>query len=324
MRVMVTGATTPLGAALVEALLATKQVEVILALGLDDKPVREHADVMYRQLDPTRPRVLRDIVWSEARDLAIDVVVHGVSQRSTADKGKKTRSSHVDTARELIFACKSHPTIQRLVYRSFADVYSLQNTATRLLDENAPLEFDPKVPQWLRDRVEADLIMCAHIGGPLQIAVVRCADIVAPDVGSQLWDYLQSRVCLRPLGFDPILNVLALEDAAYALALAARSKAVGVFNIPGRDTLPLSRAIARSHRTDVPVPASLMLPLHGLRRWFARFDLRYDRRVQAFHFGGVLDGSRAARELDFVPTTGVHWPMSWWRELFSRLEKASP
>ena len=157
----------------------------------------------------------------------------------------------------------------------------------------------------MRDRVEADLTVCAHIGSPLQIAVVRCAEIVAPNVGSQLWDYLQSQLCLRPYGFDPMVNVLALEDAAYALALAARSKAVGVFNIPGRDTLPLSRAIARSHRTDVRVPGQFVKP-------------------QRFHFGAVLDGSRAAKELDFVPTSAADWPSSWWRELFARLEKPSP
>lgn len=304
MRVMVTGATTPLGAALIEALIATGDVEAILATGAGERPVREHADVVYRRADLSRSRNLRELIWGDARDLGIEAVVHSAQYQRTAERGRKPGTGAVDAARELIVACTNHPSIRRLVYRSFAEVYSL-NGGSGLLDEKSPLEFAPTTPQWLRDRVEADLAICAHIGSRLQIAVVRCAEIVAPDVGSQLWDYLSSRVCLRPYGFDPIVNVLAIEDAAYALALAARSKAVGVFNIPGRDTLPLSRAIARSHRADVKVPA----PLFGAQR---------------YHFGGVLDGSRAARELDFVPTTGVHWPSSWWRELFSRLERSAP
>lgn len=304
MRVMVTGATTPLGAALVETLLATGAVETVLAIGSGEKPVREHADVTYRRVDVTRPRNLREVIWGEARDLAIDVVIHGAQHLSTAERPRKAGATHVDAARELLVACTSHPSIRRLVYRSFAEVYSLNGGADRL-DEKSPLEFAPSTPSWLRDRVEADLAISSHIGSRLQIAVVRCAEIIAPDVGSQLWDYLKSRVCLRPYGFDPMLNVLAIEDAAYALSCAARSKAVGVFNIPGRDTLPLSLAIARSHRADVPVPSQLL----GSHR---------------FHFGAVLDGSRAARELDFVPTTAVHWPSSWWRELFSRLERPNP
>ena len=304
MRVMVTGATTPLGAALVETMLATGDVDAILAVGSGDRPPREHSEVVYRKLDVTRPRNLREAIWGDARDLAIDVVIHGAQHLPATERARKAGTTDVDAARELLVACTNHPSIRRLVYRSFAEVYSLGG-GRDLLDEKSPLELTPTSPQWLRDRVEADLAVCSQIGSKLQIAVVRCAEIIAPDVGSQLWDYLKGRVCLRPYGFDPMLNVLAIEDAAYALACAARSKAVGVFNIPGRDTLPLSRAIARSHRADVPFPGQLL-------------------GSQRFHFGAVLDGSRAARELDFVPTTGVHWPSSWWRELFSRLDRPTP
>ena len=171
----------------------------------------------------------------------------------------------------------------------------------------------------MRDRVEADLTACAHLGGPLRIAVLRCAEILAPGTGSQLWDYLQSRVCLRPLGFDPMINVLGLEDAAAAVIAALHAPATGVFNIPGRDTLPLSAAITESGRADLPVPGPLMSPLYGLRRWFAGFEFRYDMNLHKFHFGGVLDGTRARRELGFTPRTPVRWPRPWWQVLFQRL-----
>ena len=304
MRVMVTGATTPLGAALIEALLATGEVARVLAIGSGDAPIRDHPEVVYRRVDLTRLRNLRDVIWSDGRELAIDVVVHVMQDPRTIERPRKTSAPSVDAARELILACTNHPTIRRLVYRSSGEVYS-HGGASSPLDEKTPLRAAGSTPQWLRDRIDADLAVCAHIGSPLQIAVVRCAEIVAPGISSQLGEYLRSRLCLRPSGFDPMVNVLSLDDAAYALALAARSKAVGVFNIPGRDTLPLTKAIARSHRTDVPVPGPLMKP-------------------QRFHFSGVLDGSRAARELDFVPTTAADWPDSWWRELFSRIEKAGP
>ena len=38
--------------------------------------------------------------------------------------------------------------------------------------------------------------------------------------GSQLHDYLQSRVCLRPMGFDPMLNVLSVDDAVRAIPVS--------------------------------------------------------------------------------------------------------
>ena len=179
------------------------------------------------------------------------------------------------------------------------------------------------MPQWLRDRVEADLTVCAHQGGSLQIAVLRCAELLAPGTGSQLWDYLSSRVCFRPVGFDPIVNLLSIGDAAAAFSAAVRSTAVGVFNIPGADTLPLSCAIGQSSRADLPMSGMLMAPLYRLRRAIAGFEFRYDLNVRRFHFGGVLDGSRARRELGYAPHTHVRWPRPWWRVLWERLSELS-
>ena len=49
------------------------------------------------------------------------------------------------------------------------------------------------------------------------------------------------------------------------------------------------------------------------------FDFRYDANLRRFHFGGVLDGSRARDLLGYTPETHVAWPHPWWRELFDRL-----
>jgi UDP-glucose 4-epimerase len=320
MRVLVTGATAPLGAALVDALLASDDVELVLAVGRESAgPVGPR--LVYRQLDLTRPRVLHDLVWGEARRRGIDRVVHGMQHRTVADRGAAVHAQNVDATRELVLACIDHPTIRRFVYRSFAEVYALRHTTSDLLDEEAPLDFDPTAPQWVRDRVEADLVACAHLGSSLPIAVLRCAEILAPGTGSQLWDYLQSRVCLRPLGFDPMLNVLSLDDAVAALVAALRGSATGVFNIPGVDTLPLSIAIEESRRADLPIPGPLMAPLYGLRRWVAGFEFRYDMNLRRFHFGGVLAGDRARVELGFAPRVRVQWPKPWWPLLVERLAR---
>jgi UDP-glucose 4-epimerase len=224
----------------------------------------------------------------------------------------------------LLAVCADHPTIRRFVYRSFAEVYAPRRATPDLIDEEAPLDFDPAAPQWVRDRVEADLAVCAHFAGRLEIVVLRCAEILAPDVGSQLWDYLSSRVCLRPLGFDPMLNVLSLEDAATAFGAALESPEIGVFNIAGFDTLPLSRAIAESAKLDIPVPGPLMSPLYRLRRAVAGFEFRYDINARRFHFGGVLDGRRAHTALGYVPRRPVQWPRPWWRRLFDEMAQMRP
>jgi UDP-glucose 4-epimerase len=94
---------------------------------------------------------------------------------------------------------------------------------------------------------------------------MRCAELLAKGVGSELFDYLCAPVCLRPLGFDPMLDVMSLADAARALTAAAGSDARGVFNVPGKDVLPLSALIARAGRRTLPLPGGLLTPLYRLR-----------------------------------------------------------
>jgi len=312
MRVLITGATTPVGAALVARLLAQSDVELVLAIGREQEapPMRslDGGRLHYRQIDLTHQRAVHDLVWGEARSLRVDAIVHGMQHRGVHDTGRGVHAQNVYAARELLLACIDHPTIRRFVYRSFGEVYALRHTTSDLLDEDALLDFEPSSPQWVRDRVEADLTVCAHLASPLGIAVLRCAEILAPDCGSQLWDYLGSRVCLRPFGYDPMLNVLSIDDAVTAMMAALTNDAIGVFNIPGADTLPLSVAIRESRRLDVPIPGPLLSPLYDLRRRLAGFEFRYDMNVRRFHFGGMLDGSRAHALLGYVPSVPVQWP----------------
>ena len=322
MRVMITGATTPLGHALADALAGTADDAFVLAVGHEPRPDHPwRSNMVYRCIDLTRGRAVHDLICGDAIEHNIDTVVHMAQHRATRDSGRKVHAQNVTSTRELLLRCMDHPTIRRFVHRSFAEVYALEHTTSDLLDEEAPLDFGPATPQWLRDRVEADVTVCAHFGGPLQIAVLRCAEVLAADSGSQLWDYLSSRVCLRPLGFDPMLNVLSVEDAVVAFAAAVRSTHTGVFNIPGADTLPLSRAIEETARLDIPVPGPLLAPMYGLRRYVAGFEFRYDLNLRRFHFGGVIDGSRARRLLAYVPSHPVQWPRSWWRVLLERLSE---
>jgi UDP-glucose 4-epimerase len=325
MRAMVTGAETTLGRALVAGLLVDPATEVVLAVDQarhDSVAGSAPGDPRWlsHTCDLVHARHIHDLVYGPARELAIDTVVHLAHPQDPHVGGGHVHAEHVDGPRELVLACASHPTIKRFVYRSFGEVYAQHHVTTSLIDEDSPLDLDPTAPQWLRDRVEADLVVMAAHHGALRVAVLRCAEILAASTDSQLWDYLASRVCLRPAGFDPMINVLSLDDAVAGLSAAARTTATGAFNIPGADTLPLSRAIVESNRAQLPVPGRLMSPLYKLRHAVAGFEFRYDLNVLRFHFGGVLDGSRARRELGYEPHTRVNWPQPWWWRFVDRLD----
>jgi UDP-glucose 4-epimerase len=330
--VLVTGATAPLGEALVGRLLQRDDVGHVLAVGRNPEPAAEMSSprLTYMACDLARERDTHDLLYGGARRLAIDTVIHGALHRSARDAGHRVHAANVDSTRHLLTACAGHPTVCRFVFRSAAEVYHLSASEPTLLDEDQPLEFDPAAPQWIRDRVEADLTACTRIGrGGLAIAVLRCAEVLAPGVGSQLWDYLGSRVCLRPFGFDPIVNLLSPGDAVTALVLASISRAEGVFNIPGADTLPLSAIVARFQRRGIALPGPLLAPLYRLRAATVGFEFRYDLNFRRFHFGGITDGTRARRELGYEPRLSIDWralarELPTWRDWRPAPRRAAP
>ncbi len=310
--VLVLGASTPLGERLCRALLADPSLRAVLAVGREPREqvhLPDDARLTYQPVDITHARPVHDMLFGTARDLGVDVVVHLAMHRAN-DFGDQVHMQNVESLRWLLSLSDRHPTLRRLVFRSNADVYRVEPGLPSVITEDHPLELSPDAPQWVRDRVEADLLACARMGvaAGLEIAVLRCAEVLAPNEGSQLHDYLSAPVCLRSAGFNPMLNVLSLEDATEALRLAVYAGGTqGIFNIPGADTLPLSGCIRLAGRVDVPVPGPLLAPVYEARRRLrgAQFSYRINRG--RFHLAAVLDGTHARRLLGYEP----HHPVDW-------------
>ncbi len=317
--VLVTGATTPVGRRLVEVLLDSGGDTRVLAVGIESEALSQlpaHERLTYRRVDLRRERGVRELLYGPARDLRVETIVHAAHHRSASDVGSKVHAINVESTRSLLLQAERHPTIRRFVFRSHVEVYGVRTDLPSVFAEDHPLNFSPSAPQWLRDRVEADLTVCARMGMcELQIAVLRTSECIGPQCGSQLFDYLRSRVCMRPMGFDPMLNLLSVEDLVQALMSATGSDAQGVFNIPGADTLPLSAVIERVQRVEIPVPGPLLRPLYRLRALTRGTQFRYDLNAGRFHFSGVPDGTRAEQVLGYAP----RFPVDWSKVTASRL-----
>jgi UDP-glucose 4-epimerase len=311
MNVLVTGATTPLGAALVRALLDLPDTGHVVAVGVDpwrrELPPRGPR-FSYIQTDLTHRRAIRSLLGGPLRAVHVDAIVHTALHRALRASGRRVHRLNVDATRALVELAAHHPTVRHFVYRSYAEIYHVAEDAPCLVGEDHPLELAPDEPQWVRDRAEADLTVCSHVGdSALRVVVLRCAELFAPHSGSQLYDYVRSRVCLRPIGYDPMLNLLSMDDAVRAHLLALGSAAGGVFNIPGWDTLPLSRLVALTNRVGVPLPGPILRPLYRLRRRLVGTQFSYRMNAPRLHLGGVLDGTRAREELGYEPRVGIAW-----------------
>ncbi len=309
--VLITGSTTPVGRRLCERLLRRDDISRVVAVGREapnEVPALSHDRYVYIQSDLSRTRQVRRLLFGPARDHAVEAVIHTAFHRSKRHHGRRYTALNVESTRAMLHLAERHPTVRRFIYRSSADVYRIAADQATLVDEEHPLRLQGFMPPYLRDRVEADVTVCTRMGlSPLHINVLRFAEILAPASGSQLHDYLSAPVCFRPLGYDPMINVITLEDAARALELSLDAKAEGVINIPGKDVLPLSLAIRRAKRPAASVPGPLLAPLYGMRAFVEGTDFRYDLNELRFHFSGVLDGTRAGEVLGYQPSDRVVW-----------------
>ncbi|NOY28377.1 MAG: hypothetical protein GXP62_21170 [Oligoflexia bacterium] len=308
--VMVTGADAPVGERLVRDLLDDSRVDQVLAVPWKEAghlPKDDRLTVI--PVDLSSSRRVHELLFGKARDLDIDIIAHTQLHRTARDESAQVHRYNVEAVRSLLSLSERHPSVRRLVMRSDAAVYQIQRDLPVLIAEHHPLNMTGSAPQWIRDRVEADVTACTRMGmTPLQIVVLRTAEVLAPGTGSQLYDYLESAICLRPAGFDPMLNLLTIQDCAAAIQKAVHNDAQGVFNIPGVDTLPLTAAIRAWGRIGIPFASSLLSPLYHLRSRITGGDFRYGMNRRRFHYSGVLDGTRAREVLSYVPCHPIEWP----------------
>ena len=312
-RVLVTGAGAPIGEQLVRALVDDSRVGHILAVTgnpIETFPMAPSKRLTVASVDLSRSRRVHRLLFDQAKALKIDVVIHTAMHLSATDEGDRVHAYNVESVRNLMELCERHPTIRRLILRSASAVYQVQRDLPVLIGEDHPLNMAGQAPQWVRDRIEADLSACVRMGmSPLEIVVLRMAEVLATGTGSQLYDYLESPVCFQPAGFDPMINIMTIKDAVAAMTAAIGSTEQGVFNIPGADTLPLSIAIQRWGRLGLPAIDSVLTPLYRLRRRLTGHDFRYGMNRRWFIYSGVLDGGRAREVLGYVPSHPVDWPV---------------
>ncbi len=311
MSVLVTGATHPVGRQLVHQLLSDARVGHVLASGRhgDPAPLPNHARLSHLPLDLTKSREVHDVLFGPARDLGVEVVVH---LGRTPDPWRRGRSAHagdVEAVRSILDLSDRHPTIRRVVILSHAVVYRVGLDLPILVTEDHPLNLDPRSPQVVRDRVEADLTACARMGlADCEIVVLRCAEALEVGTGGQLVDYLSAPLALRPLGFDPMINVATVQDLVASIDLATFGHGEGVFNIPGYDTLPLTAAADLWGTPTIPAPGRWIEAAYAWRHRLTGSRFSWGLNRQRLHFGLVLDGTRARDAFGYVPRNPVAWP----------------
>ena len=173
--------------------------------------------------------------------------------------------------------------VRRLVLRSHASAYGASTKNPGLMTEDRVSLLPAQAPEqrWL----QAEAAAARHPNW----AAVRLTNVLAREEGDLLVRQLSSRIGVSVAGRDPVVQFIGVVDAARALAAAAESQSVGLFNAAGEGTIPLKKAFRASGAWRLPLPGLLAKPL-------AKGD-----SVEELQYNWTISSARAARELGFRP-----------------------
>jgi nucleoside-diphosphate-sugar epimerase len=312
--VLVSHADEPIGRRVVKALVHDRRIGNVLGVGEGPAPrgfdrfiAASPPRFFYARVDLAKHRSCVDFFHSSRfREAAIDTLVH-IPRHASRSEGPPVVSGlpvRTAEARLVLQHALEAPSIRSLVALGSAFVYRLAPGNANRLSEDSELNLDPEVPAELRSWIDCDMIFHGELGGSrLRVVLLRVPTVVASG-GYVYWNPSLAGPPgprLRPLGFDPMCALVCDKDAAKAVQAAVHASASGVFNVAGRESVPLSVLGAWTGRPGLPLPGPALRTLATAARWLRRDSWRSAADGAELRYGFTLDTRRAERELGFRP-----------------------
>ncbi len=314
--ILISHADEPLGRRLVKCLHYDEAVESILAVGAGPPP---HAfdrflrgdsagRLSYIRVDLARHRPVNDLFHSSAvRRDQIDTVIHLPHRGSIGRElqpalaGVPDRTSE---ARLVLQHCLEVASIRHLIAIGSACVYRLVPGNANRLTERSEIEFDPDLPAETRSWVDCDMLFHAEIHNErLGVTLLRLPTVVG-QTGSLLMNpslETPETPAVRAMGFDPMCALVADGDVVRAVQLALHRRAEGIFNIAGRESLPLSVLARWAGGRSLGIPGPLLRGLAGAARLLGAERARASLDGPHLHYGFTLNTELAESSLGFQP-----------------------
>ncbi|MCE7960362.1 MAG: NAD-dependent epimerase/dehydratase family protein, partial [Acidobacteria bacterium ACB2] len=297
-KVAVTGGAGFLGSRLVKALALRDEWDVVV---LDLAPAPNvPGEVSYRFLDLNLPHA-DGAVYKLLREEKPDLVVHLAALRSPS---KDTTYTHeLNSLGALhVLAAASEAKIPRVIMGSTTFVYGARGDNPNYLTEEHPLRADP------HDRFVMDFVEAERHARDFQrrhpeakLAVLRFAQVLAPEIRDYKTRYLEGPAAMTLLGYDPLMQVLHPEDATSALLKAVETpEARGVFNIAADGVVPLSSLLMLYGTLPVPVPHMLAYPL-AETAWLLGLGVSPGIHVHYVRYLCCVSNEKAKRVLGWQP-----------------------
>lgn len=250
--VVITGVSGYWGRQVAQQLLAMPAVRVF---GIDRQPPAQSLPGLDFVKADIRNPLLVDLLRTEQ----VDTVLH-LAWRERQWRREEDFESNVLGTMQLLGACVD-AGVQQVVWRSTTAVYGARPENPLYMPEHTPLAARSS-HAYVQDAIEVERFIAGFAGDypEVRFAVLRCANIVGVDVESPLSRLLRLPVWPDLLGFDPLLQVLDVDDAVAVLVHAALNPLSGPVNVAAEGVLSLAQLAGRLGRPTLPL-------LHWLVYW---------------------------------------------------------
>jgi UDP-glucose 4-epimerase len=295
-KIVITGISGRLGRLVARRLHHDLDYQIV---GLDRRPMPGRPkDIEHHQVD-LRSKKARDVF----RVGDVDALVHLGVMHDPRARPAELYSWNITGTTKLLEYCQAY-RVPKVVLLSSANVYGPRPDNPQFLTEEAPLLAAQRFPQ-MRDLVEIDHLVSTFLWRASQVetVILRPVHIVGP-VHNAPSNYLRIERPPVLLGFDPMVQLIHVQDVAEAIVSALAPNRRGIYNIVGPGEVPLSTVFTELGREPVAIPHPVAKPILSLafRLGISSFPVA---ELDFIRYVCMVDGRRATAELGFRPQFGL-------------------